>query len=76
MFKVMQMKTFWLLQFSLIQKTEMEGKANRLYVQFVAGMKTGSDSLKARINKRKKKAISKSREIPAQFLNVLFCSFV
>lgn len=54
----------------------MEGKANRLYVQFVAGMKTGSDSLKARINKRKKKAISKSREIPAQFLNVLFCSFV
>lgn len=53
----------------LIQKTEVESKANGLYIQFDDGMKTGSDSLKAKINKIK--AISKSREMPVQFLNVL-----
>lgn len=70
MFQVTQMKMFWLLQFSLIQKTEVESKANGLYVRFDDGMKTGSDSLKAKIN-NKIKAISKSREMPVQFLNFL-----
>lgn len=48
----------------------MESKANGLYVQFDDGMKTGSDSVKAKIN-NKIKAISKSREITVRFLNVL-----